>query len=103
MENNKAQTFIGFAMRAGKYRIGMGAAETLKKAYLIIVCESTAHNTKEKAEKLAKKFHCPLIVTKGVTLEALTHKENAKVMAVADKSLAQAIIDNSERDFIAVN
>ena len=98
---SKAETFIGFAMRTGKFRIGTNAVQTLKRAYLMIICSSASENTKKQAEKIAGKFHCPLIETTEKTLEQLTHRENAKVMAIADKSLAAAILDNTEKDFIA--
>ena len=102
MENNKkAETFIGFSMRTGKFRIGANACATLKKAYLVIVCRSASENTKKEAEKLAKRFKCSLLETVTKLLEEYTHRENAKVMAIADKGLAQAITDNSEKDFIA--
>lgn len=100
---SKAQTFIGFAMRTGKFRIGTNAAATLKRAELVIVCKSASDNTKKEADKLAKKFHCPILETKKITLEELTHRENAKVMAIADKSLSLAVLSNSDEDFIARN
>ncbi len=67
----------------------------------MIVCTSASQNTKEQAEKIAKKFHCSLIETVGITLEQITHRENAKVMAIADKNLSVAILENMEKDFIA--
>ena len=97
----KVETFIGFAMRTGKFRIGANAAATLKKASLMIVCNTASENTKKDAEKLAKKFNCPLIEPINKTLEQMTHRDNAKVMAIADKELSKAILDNSEKDFIA--
>ena len=104
MENkSKAQTFIGFAMRTGKFRIGANAAAPLKRAYLVIVCGTASDNTKKEAEKLARKFHCPIIEPIDKTLEEITHRENAKVMAIADKELSNAILSNSEKEFIARN
>lgn len=101
MENKtKAQTFIGFAMRTGKFRIGTNACQTLKKAYLVIVCKSASDNTKKEVAKIAKNFNAKLIETQARTLEELTHRENAKVMAIADKGLAKAITDNIGNDFI---
>ncbi len=106
MENNvvksKAETFIGFAIRAGKYRLGMNAVETLKKAKLIIVCSSASLNTVEQAKKSARKFNCPILLTQTKNLSEMVFKENSKVMAVTDASLARAILDNSEKDFIKV-
>ena len=104
MENKgKAQTFIGFAIKARKCKIGANAVQTLKRANLIIVCSSASDNTKKQAEKFADRFHCPLITTVNFTLEQLTHRENAKVMAIADQALASAVLSNIQDDFIARN
>ncbi|MBQ8426567.1 MAG: hypothetical protein IJX16_02270 [Clostridia bacterium] len=100
---SKSETFIGFAMRTGKFRIGVNACGTLKKASLMIVCGTASENTVKDAVKLAKRFGCPILSPKEKTLEQITHRENAKVMAIADKELAKAVLDNSEKDFIARN
>ncbi len=99
-KRTKTETFIGFAMRTGKYKIGLNAAATLKKAYLVLVCETASENTVKDAEKLAKRFGCTLLQSNGKRLEEFTHRENSKVMAVSDKGLASAIVDNAENDFI---
>ena len=52
--------------------------------------------------KLASKFQCPLYKTKTKTLAEFTHKENAKVMAVTDAALSQAIINVGEQDLIKI-
>jgi len=98
---SRAETFIGFAMRTGKYKIGMNASATLKRAYLMIVCKSASENTKKDAQKLAGKFNCPLIETVTKTLEEIVKRENAKVMAIGDKALSKVILENTEKDFIA--
>lgn len=100
---SKAETFIGFAMRTGKFRIGLNACGTLKKASLMLVCNTASENTVKDAVKLAKRFGCPILTPKEKTLEQITHRENAKVMAIADKELSKAVLDNSEKDFIARN
>lgn len=102
MENKtKAQTFIGFAIRARKCKIGMNALQTLKTIDLMICCKTASDNTKKQAQKIAKKYGCPLLLTTQKTLEQMTFKDNAKVMAVSDKALSKAILDNLENDFIA--
>ncbi len=104
MENkSKAETFIGFAMRARKYRIGVNAVGTLKKVNLILICHTASENTVKDALKLASRFHCTALLTKQKTLEEITHRENAKVMAITDSALSKAILDNSKEDFIARN
>lgn len=103
MENkSKAQTYIGFAIRAGKYRTGFNTVGTLKKVYLLAVCKTASENSLKDAVKLSKKYGCPLLRTKERTLAEIIFKENAKIIAVTDKNLADAAIKNSEQDFITV-
>ncbi len=100
MQNkSKAHTFIGFAVRTGKYKIGVNAAATLKKAYLVVVCRTASGNTVKEAKKLARRFGCALLQTVTADLQDYTFKENSKVLAIADRALAKALKDNSENDF----
>ena len=102
MENkSKVETFIGFAMRAGKYKIGANAIATLKKANLIIVCGTASENSKKLAEKYARRFNAQLLETTNKTLSEFTHRDNAKMMAITDPTLAKAVLDNSENYLIA--
>ncbi|MBQ8197207.1 MAG: hypothetical protein IJZ73_04015 [Clostridia bacterium] len=98
----KAETFIGFILRAKKYRVGLNSIASIKRANLIIVCRSAAENTINEGVSFAKKFHCPLIKTKERLLEDFINRPNAKVMAVTDKALAKALLDNIENDFVSV-
>ena len=98
-QNSKVATFIGFAIRAKVVKIGLNACATLKRANLMLVCCSTGASTKDKAISLAKKFNCPILGTKDKLLQSFTHKENSKVMAITDKALAKAILDNAKEDF----
>lgn len=101
MENKtKAETYIGFAIRAGKFRTGMNSVQTLKRANLIIICRTASENTLKEGLKTAKKLNAPVLITKTKTLEELTHRENVKIMAVTDIKLAEAIIRESENDFL---
>ena len=99
---SKADTFIGFAMRAGKYKIGAGAVGTLKKAHVIIVCETAAENSVKEALKLARRLHAKLFKTNGIKLEDITHRENAKIMALTDHALSKAFCENAENEFIEI-
>ena len=100
---SKAETFIGFSVRAGKCRFGAGTIETLKRAKIIICCETAAHSSRQIAAKLARKFNCPLYVTQGITLEKLAHKENSKILAITDAGLAQAVADNADGKLIRIS
>lgn len=100
ISKSKAATYIGFAVRAGKCRTGTNSIATLKRANLIIVCKSASENTVSQVEKIAKGFHCPMLKTKDKLLEEFIFKVGVKVIAITDKSLADAIISNFEEDFI---
>ena len=96
---SKAETFIGFSMRAGKYRLGVNAIGTLKRCELLILCATASENTKKDAIKAAKRFRCRLIISGRKTVEELTGKEKCKLMAITDKGLAKAITDNLNDEF----
>ena len=97
---SKANTFIGFAIRSGRYKIGFGAVETLKKANLIVVCRTASENSKKKALSLKNKLNCPLIITAKKDLSEITFREGAKVMAITDKAIATAILASIGEEFI---
>ena len=99
----KVETFIGFAIRTGKYKIGSNACQTLKRAKLVIVCHTASENTVELASKLAKKFSCKLLKTSQNPLEYYVKKENAKVLAIENGDLAKSIIANKESELIELN
>lgn len=79
--------------------MGSNAIATLKKAFLIIVCNSASYNTKKLAKSYANKFSCPLMISNNILLEDLTFKENCKIVALTDVNLAKAIIDNQDDNF----
>jgi hypothetical protein len=99
---SKVETFIGFAVRANKYRTGMNSVETLKRANLVLVCSTASENTKKQALKASKKLHAKIYITIKPLAE-LVHKENAKVMAVTDSALAKAIVENAEGELTIFN
>lgn len=78
--------------------MGSNSVATLRKAHLIILCDSASEGTKKTALSYATKFHCPLMITK-IPLEDLTYKENCKIVAVTDKNLAKAIIEHQDDNF----
>ncbi len=96
---SKAETFLGFVLRSGKYRLGGNAIATLKSANLLILCHTAEKNSVVTAKKLAKKFGVKIVVINHKTLESVTGKDFCKIMAVLDSSLAQAILDNLGEDF----
>lgn len=69
----------------------------------MIVCRSASPNTQKESFKLSKRLNCPLITTVEKDLTEYVMKENAKVMAITDTALADAILSNVEKEFIVVN
>ena len=101
MENKtKTETFIGFAVRARAIKIGVNACATLKNAKLVIVCHTASDNTVRDALKLAKRFRCRIIKTVKKPLSDYVHRENAKVTAITDLKLSEAILGAVTDDFI---
>lgn len=102
MNNSKAQTFIGFAVKAGKLRTGNNTLSAVKKMYLVMVSFDAAAATKENAKKYGEKHRCPVLESKSVPLEDYIHKAGVKIAAVTDVALAKAIKENSETEFTAI-
>lgn len=98
---DKIYTYIGFAVKAGKVRLGVNAIGTIKNTIpLMLLCDTASENTKKDAVKLAKKYGSKIVVSKEDKLEDLFYKENCKLAAVLDESLAKAILDNLNEKFV---
>lgn len=97
---SKAQTYIGFAVRAGKCKTGANSIATVKKAELVILCKSATDNAKKQAEKMAKKLGAKMLITNQKLLEEYIFKAGVKVLCITDKSLAQAVLENIGEEFI---
>ena len=78
--------------------MGTNSISTIKKAFLIIVCNSASDGTKKIAESYARKFNCPLMLSNPL-LEDVVLKTNCKMVAITDKNLAKAIIENQNENF----
>ena len=98
-KRSKIESYVGFAMRAGKCRCGMNSVASLKGAHVLLLCATASANTAKEAAKLAGKFRCKLVLCKGAALETLTHREGCKVAAVTDRSLARAILEHLDEQF----
>jgi hypothetical protein len=96
---SKAETFIGFILRSGKYRLGVNAIKTVKSVFLLVLCHTASENTKKDAQKLARKLRAKLIISNKFTIEELTNKEHCKLMAVTDKALSTALIGSLDENF----
>ena len=102
MTKSRSETFVGFAIKSGKCKIGAGAVETLKRAELVIVCNTASENTKKQAKKLAKRLNAKIFTTVNKTLSDITFKENSKMMAITDLALANAIMGADDGEFASL-
>lgn len=99
--NNKIFTYVGFAIRSGKVKLGVNAIASCRgKIPLMILCDTASENTKKDARSLARKFGAKLILSKETTVETLTNKPLCKLCAVLDESLANAIENNVDDNFL---
>ncbi len=96
MEKSKIFTFIGFAIKARKAKLGVNAIKTLKRAELLVVCHSASENTKKEAVSLARKLNAKLYTLNEVKLEDIVFKSECKLLAICDKSLSDAVINSND-------
>ena len=90
-ERSKLQSYLGVSIRAGKLVTGVNAIGcTRKRIYALVMCSSAAKNTRKDAEKLRDRLQVPLCIADN--LAELVKKENCKLCALLDRSLAGAVI-----------
>lgn len=90
MSDNKIESYIGFCIRSRKIVLGVNALGFNKKpVYLLLQCKSAAKNTVKEAQKFKERLRVNLYEIED--LSSLVYKENCKLCAITDKSLAEAI------------
>lgn len=98
----KIISYIGFAIRARKVKLGVNAALTAKphSIKLIVLCHTASENTVKDAIGIAKKHHAKIVLSKASKVEDIVCKNNCKLIAVLDVGLAKAITDNLNENFV---
>ena len=100
LQRSKAESYVGFCIKAGKLTCGFNAVEQTKKdVFLLLLCESASENAKKSARALMARFGCRMLLCKSGRLEALTGRPNCKLAAVRDKNLANAILSATDDHF----
>lgn len=90
--NSKIETYIGFAIRKGSAVFGCDCiARYRKKMYLIVHTPSLSQNSLEVLQAISKKSNVPL---RQIDESDILNKRNCKALAICDKSLADAVINN---------
>ena len=96
MERSKTATYLGFARRAGKLTLGVNAALTVKKCYLLVADASVGKNSRKTIEKLKEKLSCPLIYLEN--LGDVVAKPGCMLAAVREEHLARAVCETLGTD-----
>lgn len=91
----KIISYIGFAARARKIVYGVDCVVKKPRVKVIILSPEAGENTTKQIKAYAEKTKSPLIVLDGASLDEILKKNNCKVIAVTDPSLAKAIIENA--------
>ncbi len=87
---SKAESYLGFARRAGKLTLGVNALGTVKKCFLIAADPAASENSKREIEKQQSRLHCPLVWFEN--LGEAAGKRGCIVAAVREQHLAEAIL-----------
>ena len=90
--NSKIETYIGFAIKKGSVVFGCDGIKTSKKRLLLLLYTPTlSENSLSTLKQVAERTGCPLVQIEDY--ESLA-KKNCKALAICDKSLANAILEN---------
>ena len=88
---NRAANYLGLARRAGKLTLGVNAAATVKKCFLLVADIAVAKNSRKEIEKQQRRLSCPLVFMDG--LGEAVGKSGCMLAAVREEHLAAAILN----------
>lgn len=90
--NNKIQTYIGFAIKKGSAVLGCDCIRSSKKHMQVILYTPTlSDNSLSVLRGVSERLNCPLMQIEQYEILQL---KNCKAVAICDKSLAKAIMEN---------
>ncbi len=90
--NGKIQTYIGFAIKKGSVAYGYeGILKCRKRVFVVIRTADLSENSAKQLSKACAAIRCPILEIDEI--KSLKNK-NCKVLAICDKSLADAILNN---------
>ena len=90
---DKVVSILGFAMKAGKVLYGCDSIERYhKRKYLMLLCGTLSENSREKIVR--SQTGVPAVVVRQTTVADMTHRAGCKAIAVTDKQMAQAMLNN---------
>ena len=90
--NSKIETYIGFAIRKGSVVFGCDSIKTYrKKMWALLYTPSLSDNSLSVMKEVAERLNRPLVC---IPETEILSKRNCKALAICDKSLADAILEN---------
>lgn len=90
--NSKIETYIGFAIKKGSVVFGCDTIKNYrKKMYLLLYTTTLSQNSLSQLEGVSQNLGCPLAQIEDFNILKL---KNCKALAICDKSLANAILEN---------
>lgn len=94
--NSKVETYIGFAIRKGSVVFGCDSIERYrKKMYLLLATETLSGNSLSVLRSVAEKRSIKLF---KINDYEILIKRNCKALAICDKHLSDAIMENLNVD-----
>ena len=97
MEKNKIATYLGFAIKSGAIVYGADNVEICKKKLFVVLIEESINRTSfKRVSERCERYAIELIVLNN-ELGTLVNKDKCKCVAVTDKNLASAIINEYKR------
>ena len=90
--NSKIETYVGFAIRKGSVVFGCDSIKTYrKKMWALLYTPSLSENSLSVLKDVAVRLDRPLVCIPEMEI---LNKKNCKALAICDKSLADAILEN---------
>lgn len=95
MENKKILGLIGLAAKARNVCFGADSVEekiTRNKVKLVVIAEDASERTKQKFEKISKKFNVRMIILSNIdNLSKSIGKPNKAIIGIEDINIASEI------------
>lgn len=90
---NKVKSYIGFAKKSGKLKIGSDNILAYKKFSVIIFSRDISENSKNKLLNHANKFNFSVKEIDSTLFTQILESESIKAIALLDENLANASLD----------
>lgn len=95
IERNKIRSYIGFAIKSGSVVYGADMITLCRKSpHLIIISHSINRTSDKNIREYADKRSVKTITLEDDIMKDIITRTNCKAIAITDKNLARAVIEN---------